>query len=509
MWPSEQSSPTSPSDAGLTEKELRLLADAMPQLAWMARVDGSVAWFNRYWYAFTGATPQEPADAACRAAHHPEHVDRAAEGYHRAIALGEPWTDTFPLRGKDGRYRWFLTSAFPVRNESGAIKQWFGVSTDITAQFEGAEKLRKSEARFRALVEASPLGIAVMDMNGEPIFYNPMCEMLHGSSLEEARASGWTRALHPDDRQWVADSWRRARMMAKPWSETYRFLHPDGRVVWVSGRAAPMHVAGRQVGYVGTLEDITELKAAECERERLLELEREARCRAERATQQRGETLGIVAHDLRNYLHTLAILATRMLKAPTEAQAGPGSDLGIMRRTIESMGRLISDLLDVSTIEAGGLAIEPIRCDLGALLDEALESFMCAAAEKNITLICSPTQGLPAVLADRSRINQVLSNLLDNAMKFTPPGGSVRLETHLQEKYVHVTVADTGAGIPAENLAHIFDRFWQAHRAARAGAGLGLAIAKGLVEAHGGRIWAQSKPGSGTTMSFTIPTAPS
>src|SRR5690606_26560345 len=84
VWPSEQSSPTSPSDAGLTEKELRLLADAMPQLAWMARVDGSVAWFNRYWYAFTGATPQEPADAACRAAHHPEHVDRAAEGYHRA-----------------------------------------------------------------------------------------------------------------------------------------------------------------------------------------------------------------------------------------------------------------------------------------------------------------------------------------------------------------------------------------------------------------------------------------
>lgn len=169
---------------------------------------------------------------------------------------------------------------------------------------------------------------------------------------------------------------------------------------------------------------------------------------------------------------------------------------------------LIRDLLDVSTIEAGGFAITPAKVDIGAILREAVESFEELAREKGIALSCHSPETLPPALGDSARLVRVLSNLIDNALKFTPEGGQVSLEAQRHPNQIHVCVRDTGSGIPAEALPRIFDRFWRAHRTARAGAGLGLAIAKGIVEAHGGRIWATSKPGEGTTICFSVPAAP-
>lgn len=495
---------------GNSEQQFKSLADAIPQPAWLARPDGSMEWFNRYWREFTGTTAEDMAAwgrSDCARMQHPDHFDRVTASYRHAIETGELWQDTFPLRDATGTWRWFRTRATPLRNDAGQIERWFGLNTEVTDQIEAAERLRESEARFRALVGASPLGIVIMDMHGQPTFYNPCCQALHGFGIDQARGEGWVNALHPEDRERIVDSWRMACQSSEPWAQVYRFVHPGGRTVWVSGRAAPMHVDGRQVGYVGALEDITELKLAEGERERLLQQEQKSRQEAQRATSVRDEVLGIVAHDLRQPLQTLVALSAQMINAAPLPQQQV-QQARLIRQTVDRMGRLIRDLLDVSTIESGGLVMVPENIDVNALLRDTLRSFEGPAREQGIILRMETFGHLPNVRADPSRLMQVLSNLLGNAIKFTPAGGSVRLDACVHDEHIDISVCDTGPGIPAENLAHIFDRFWQARRAEREGAGLGLAIAKGIIEAHGGRIWAESAVGLGTTMSFSVPIHP-
>ncbi|HEX7012796.1 MAG TPA: ATP-binding protein [Steroidobacteraceae bacterium] len=483
---------------------LKPAMDELPLLAWAARSDGSIVWFNRCWYELTGASEargESDWSEACR----PDYTERALAGYRRALAEGRPWQDLLPIRGRDGLYHWFLTRAGPVRDERGRIECWIATGMEATEQIEAAEKLRESEARFRALVEASPLGMDIMDMHGEPIFYNPKCEALHGRKLEEARGAQWAQAVHPEDRRRIFESWQQAVATGRPWAETYRFLHADGRVVWVSGRAAPMHVEGRQVGWVGTLEDITDLKTAEVERERLLKLEQEARQRAERASMLRDETLAIVAHDLRNPLHTLTILATRLAKVQGERGDQGPSEAHLMLRTLSGMHRLIEDLLDISKIEAGGLVLEPERVDVRALLRETVESFEAQASEKGLTLTAVADESVGEATVDAGRLKQVLANVIGNAIKFTPAGGSVRLQVQRHDRELEFRIEDTGPGIPHEQLERIFDRYWQAHHAGRSGAGLGLAICRAVIEALGGRVWVESTPGSGTRITFVIP----
>lgn len=492
-----------------SDKQLKALADAIPQPAWMACADGSIEWVNRYWREFS-ATPSKATDPCSNfdwaRGQHPNHVDRVTRGYRHAVETGEPWQDTFPLQDAKGMWRWFRARGTPIRNAAGGIERWFSVYTEITDQVEAAQKLRESEERSRALVNASPFGIVFMDMHGHPTFYNPRCEALHGFGVEQAQGEGWARAVHPEDRQRVVDSWRMACESSQPWAQVYRFLHPDGRTVWVSGRACPMHVGGKQVGYMGALEDITELKLTEAERERLLQQEQVARREAQRATRLRDEVLGIVAHDLRQPLQTLVALSAQMIKAPALPEAASRRDEGqLIRQTVEAMSRLIRDLLDVSTIESGGLVMAPEDIDIDALLRNTVQSFHASATEKGIELRSQTIGYLPRICADPGRLMQVLSNLVGNAIKFTPTGGTVRLEARVHDETIEVSVMDTGSGIPTESLAHIFDRFWQACRAERAGAGLGLAIAKGIIEAHEGRIWAESVTGHGTTMTFTVP----
>jgi signal transduction histidine kinase len=179
--------------------------------------------------------------------------------------------------------------------------------------------------------------------------------------------------------------------------------------------------------------------------------------------------------------------------------------LEIIKRAASGMDFLISDLLDVARIESGTFPIEPVPVDLPALLEETLDLFEQQARRREITLVGEGLPGIGAVIADRNRLGQVLSNLLSNAIKFTPDHGRVVLRARRIDGEVQVSVEDTGPGIAADSLPHVFDRFWRADRRSRSGTGLGLPIAKSIVEAHGGRIWVESTPGRGSTFHFTLP----
>lgn len=228
---------------------------------------------------------------------------------------------------------------------------------------------------------------------------------------------------------------------------------------------------------------------------------------AQEALRIREEVLAIVSHDLRNPLHTVEMTAAMLteLRLPAEEQA---AHLEAILRATRHMDRLIQDLLDVTRIQAGKpLSIRPRAEPPARLVREAAEAFRAAAREKHLHLEVRAPDGLPFAHADPQRIHQVLSNLLSNAVKFTPEHGVVRISVGRTPEGLRFAVQDTGPGIAPEDVERIFQPFWQVSRTARLGTGLGLGIARGIVEQHGGRMHVESRPGAGSTFWFTLPLA--
>lgn len=250
-------------------------------------------------------------------------------------------------------------------------------------------------------------------------------------------------------------------------------------------------------------------KWLEAERALLLRNEQEARAAAEAAVRARDEVLRIVAHDIGNSLSAVkvhAMVLERTLSAdPAQDEARKRTQA--IRHLTGQMDRLRQDLLDVAAIEAGRLSFEPDEVAVEEVVRDVSEAVSETAAEKGLALQIAIAPQLPPLWVDRERLHQVLSNLMGNAAKFTPAGGRISVSAVAEDEMVRVSVADTGPGIPAEHLAQVFDRFWQARSTRRAGAGLGLAIARGIVQAHGGEIEVRSEPGAGSVFSFTLPKA--
>jgi len=217
-----------------------------------------------------------------------------------------------------------------------------------------------------------------------------------------------------------------------------------------------------------------------------------------------NQMLGIVAHDLRNPLNTI-LMASELLEEVLAPDVQKARQVQMVRRAGKQMNHLIQDLLDVKRIENGRLAVEPRAVRAMALLNEAVEMLRSLASARGLDLTLEPTDELPMVKADAQRIHQVFSNLIGNAIKFTPRGGKICVSGKRRGSDVHMGVSDTGPGIPAEQLQHVFGQFWQASGGDRRGIGLGLAIAKGIVEAHDGRIWVESTLGEGSSFYFTLP----
>lgn len=228
--------------------------------------------------------------------------------------------------------------------------------------------------------------------------------------------------------------------------------------------------------------------------------------KARQATRARDEVLAVVAHDLRNPLGTIRLAASMMLESdPAPPHRRP---VEIIEAAAERMNALIADLLEIRRLESGKLRLELRRLDPGLLLKEAVAMLRPLAGARSIEIALDAPVELPAVMMDPDRILQVLSNLVGNAIKFTPRGGTIRLECESSSGIVRFAVRDSGPGIPADQLPYLFGEYWQADDRDRRGIGLGLSIARGLVEAHGGEIWAESEPGAGAAFLFTIPAAP-
>jgi PAS domain S-box-containing protein len=229
--------------------------------------------------------------------------------------------------------------------------------------------------------------------------------------------------------------------------------------------------------------------------------------KSEQATRTRDEVLRVVAHDLRTPLNVISLSTGALMKSPPEKRAADTKPLESIGKAVDRANRLIQDLLDVARMEAGRLSVDRGPEQTAPLVKDAAELHRALAEEKSIQLTTAVPEDAPPVFADRDRVLQILSNLLGNALKFTPVGGQISLRAEPVGSMMRFSVSDTGSGISQEDLPHLFEPFWQARARKKQGAGLGLTIVKGLVDAHGGHVWVESRPGGGSIFFFTLPTA--
>lgn len=379
--------------------------------------------------------------------------------------------------------------AYPIRRDDTVT----GVAvriTDISLRKEREEQLALQKALLAAQAESILDAMLIVDSKGRTLWSNRRFrdmwrlppELIDEGSDKKLRE--WAAAMVADPQGFqrrIDDIYGNPMTPARD-----EVVLRDGRVYDRYGGPV-LAQEGTYFGHVWLFREITELK---------------------RAQQQREEVLAIVSHDLRNPLATIYTSASVLLELPLPEESRK-QHLEIIRRTANSGTRLIQNLLDVSRLEAGRLSLDLRAVDVETLVAEAVEIAGGAAAEKQIRIETQFVGERTKAHGDRDRLLQVLVNLISNAVKFTPQGGRIVVTATTSNEILRFSIEDSGEGIAAEHLPHIFDRYWQAHHARRAGAGLGLAIVRGIVEAHGGQITVRSELGKGSTFEFTLSRATS
>ncbi len=247
------------------EAEFRTLADNIPQLTWMARPNGEVYWYNRRWYDYTGMDPADAQGQSWRNFHHPDHAERAATQFVLAVKNGEPWEDTFPLRGKDGRYRWFLSRAVPIRNRDGELVRWFGTNTDITEQREAELRLAEAERRLQLALKSGRIGAWSWDYQSDIVEADPrLLEIFGAIGDEPVTMQKLFGRIHPDDLPHVNEVVAKAQRELGEYDAEFRIIMPWGEVRWAVARGSvALKTSELGLYMVGVTWDITDRKMAE------------------------------------------------------------------------------------------------------------------------------------------------------------------------------------------------------------------------------------------------------
>ena len=529
-----------------SEEDLRALANSIPQLAWIASFDGTMTWYNQRWHDYTGTTPEQMAGEGWSTAYEAQRLPEMMQAWKDALNKGTSFEMEFPIRGSDDQYRWFLTRANPVHDRGGQLLRWFGTSTDVD-QVKRAQEALRDETRVLELLNSTGTALAstlelpallqetvdaatrISGARFGAFYYGVDHDELHlhesgdgpEPPLPAARAvSGISarqaEAIDIDLRQ--GPGMRHNDLLAAPEQRadgapvlrsclSMPVRSPSGQLLGrlLLGHPQAGMFSGRSERIIAAIAaqaaialDNTRLyaaahRAAE-ERKVLLDSEREARAEAECTNQLKDEFLTTLSHELRTPLSAILGWA-QVLRRGTRDQADLHRGLHSIERNARAQTQLIEDLLDMSRITSDKVMLDLQTIVPAAVIASAIDTLRPAADAKYITLntIIAPDAG--SIVGDPGRMQQIIWNLLSNALKFTSQGGQVTIAVRRDRSYLSISVADNGMGIEAGFLPYVFDRFRQADASTtrkHGGLGLGLAIVKHLVEQHGGTITASS-----------------
>jgi PAS domain S-box-containing protein len=377
---------------------------------------------------------------------------------------------------------------------------------DIKTREEN-ESLRQEIERFQArldlALDAGRMGAWQFDVATGRVAWTATLERIHG--LEVGTFGGtfedYQRDIHPDDREYVLQTISRSLTGASPHYLTYRIVRPDGSIRWLEASGKLIEsLDGRPVQMMGVCCDVTDRVAGEHQRQQLL-------LQAEEALRARDDLLAMVSHDLRSPLNVVSICAQIITQRIGESDPQLGRDVDRISRAVGLMAELISNLLDAASIEGGSFRVHPAETNVSALVAESVDASAPLASQRDILIETEWDDPLATIECDANRIRQVLGNLLGNAIKFSPDGTRVKVTARREGASYVFAIQDQGPGIPRENTSLVFDRYWKGKQSGRAGTGLGLYIARGIVTAHGGELSVESVVGEGSTFSFSIPVA--
>lgn len=395
-----------------------------------------------------------------------------------------------------------------VNSSLRARRRQYEARDYLIAESKAKEALKQSETQLLIALDAARLGSWQFDLATGAFDCTNICKANYGLPPDaEFSYPQLLQMIHPDDREVMQASVQRAIEEDVDYKAEYRVTWADGTLHWIqaNGRASYDIGSGKPENMVGVTLDITHRKLAESEREELLKSERAARSEAEAASRLKDEFLATVSHELRTPLNAM-LGWTSLLRAGNLGSEEMPRALEVIERNARSQAKIIEDLLDVSRIITGKLNLEIKQFDAAGLIKAVIESVAPAAAAKEINIRQNIVAGDNFIYGDAARLQQVLWNLLTNSIKFTPPGGRIELKLHREDSNLIIAVSDTGKGIAAEFLPHVFDRFRQADGTTTrhfGGLGLGLAIVRHLVEQHGGTV-AVASDGENKGATFTI-----
>ncbi|MEX2374550.1 MAG: ATP-binding protein [Dehalococcoidia bacterium] len=522
-----------------SEDRFRSLVEASSQIVWTTAPDGHMLGEQLSWATFTGQVSTAYQGWGWFNAIHAEDRERTARFWEEALANRRSMELEHRVRRFDGQYRDCVARLVPVLEPDGSVREWVGTHTDVTdrtrmqqerdllaeagrvlsSSLDDGETLtavarllvpriaewcaidiRSEDGSLRRLIGShrDPNRSSLLRDLALPFLADAEHVELQG--VLESGESTLLRNMTDDDLQKIMPHPESARRLKQLGGTSLLWvpLTARGQVLGVLTLASPDEGDPYGLRDLALAEELARRAAVAVDNARLY-------ATSQLAIRARDEVLGVVSHDLRNPLGTIATAADLLLDVdlPADEQR---RHLEIVRRSAKAANRLIRDLLDVTQSETGQLALDLHSIEPAQIGSDVCELMLPLAEAKGQRLSCEVLDGLPPIQADPSRIEQVLSNLIGNAIKFVPAGGSVVVRAAASAEGVQFSVADTGPGIPPEDLPRLFDRHWRGRETAHLGAGLGLAISKGIIDAHGGRIWAESEPGFGATFHFVVPT---
>jgi PAS domain S-box-containing protein len=478
-----------------SEEQFRALADTMGNLAWMARPDGYIFWYNQRWHEYTGTTLTEMEGWGWKAVHNPTDFPKVMEAWRSSIREGTLFEMEFPLRGRDGAYRWFLTRAIPVRNSEGAVVRWFGTNTDVDELRQAQQALRQSQENLNAAIGASRTGTFRWDPeSGEFLEFGDNLKKLFGLGPgESVRATeDFLRRVHPDDRLAVEQASEQVRRGAD-FEMEYRVVLPDGTSRWLYDRGENIVNPDGGGGYlVGACTDVTDRKLAE---EALRKTEKLAAA---------GRLAATIAHEINNPLEAV----TNLLYL---ARNHPGLDETVkdyLARADQELDRVTH--LTKQTLGFYRESNKPSEIDPYALMDNVLQLYAGKLKNKGVKIVRN-YKSLDNIIGIEGEMRQVISNLLANAIDASEHGSQITVTVSAtrngdDREWATWEIADHGPGIPQEHLTKIFEPFFTTKR--DIGTGLGLWVSKDLIAKQGGTIdlRTSTQPGtSGTRVSVRVP----
>ncbi|HYG19046.1 MAG TPA: CheR family methyltransferase [Ohtaekwangia sp.] len=416
---------------------------------------------------------------------HPEDRANVKRTLHRSVEENVPLDMEFRVVLPDGAVRWIMSKGNAYLDAGGHPEKVVGISIDITDRKKAIEVLQESERRFHHLIDNAPVMIWMSDSKMQTNFLNSTWLSFTGKPLEKQVGNGWYAGIHPDDSANFSKVYKDSFRLRKEFRIDFRLQRHDGEYRWMLAQCIPRYVDDSFTGYIGTAIDITER----------IDLEK-----------QKDDFMGIASHELKTPVTSIKaytqILKERFLKANDHDTAGM---LGRLDNQIDKLTGLINTLLDVARLQSGQMDYDTEVFDVGDFVTEVAEELQRAFPHHTIAL---ELEAAGKLSGDRARLAQVLSNLISNAVKYSPDADKVVVRTRHNDNGYVFTVEDFGIGINKEMQQHIFERFFRVSEAAGnrvSGLGLGLYVSAEIVRQHGGRIWLESEPGKGSRFSFFLP----